>query len=153
VNTRALSLNPINIRYNFKNRLKAKKTTNKSQFKNKNWQSKCFLLHLTKMVPKNCLPSHISKFISRFLKKALSCTVSSLSCLSSTQDGCRRDLESDSSLDLTPPNKTPMLLNTSTECNLLTFASAHRRRKLQFCQVVPHSNYSRPCWHWSYVQH
>jgi len=131
----------LNSRYNFNNRQIVQKIKQK-QCENKNGQSKRFLLHLTKMVPNNCLPSHISKLISGFYS---SCFLRPVCYQYSTQNGGRRDIKGDSCLDLTPPNKTPMLLNTSTECNLLTLAGAHRGSKLQLRQVILHGNYSCPC--------
>jgi len=98
--------------------------------------------HLTKMVFNNCLPSHISKFISGFYSRCFLWSVTYISI--QLRRGGRRDVKGDSGLDLTPPNKTPMLLNTSTKCNLLTLASAHRGSKLQLCQVILHGNYSGP---------
>lgn len=68
-------------------------------------------------------------------------------------DGAGWDFQGSASLNLAPADKTPVLLNTPAQGNLLPFACAHRCSKLQLRQIILHSNDSSPRGHRSYVEH
>lgn len=86
----------------------------------------------------------VSWFFSQFLLQR--------SCISHL-DRARWDVESFTSLNLTPANQTPMLLDSSAQCNFLSYAGTHWGSELQLCKNIFHSDHASSSGHRSDVQH
>lgn len=91
----------------------------------------CFLLHLTKTVPRSRLPSHMISH--RSINAVFFCAFALSLHLQESFDLNRAwwDVKGRTSLDLPPPDETPMLFHPPAEGHLLPFACAHWCSELQ----------------------